>query len=36
LMANLAKVTCYVLHHTDTQEMNLVSKLYDRIHFTFL
>ena len=36
LMANLAKMTEHVLYGIQTDQMNLVSKLYDRIHFIFI
>lgn len=36
LMCNLASMTQHVLHSLETKKMNLVSILYDRIHFIFL
>lgn len=36
LMANLAKVSFHILHRLETEQMQLVSILYDRLHFIFL
>ena len=38
LMANLAKLSFRVLHKSKQEEtpMNIVTQLYDRIHFIFL
>jgi len=38
LMANLAKLSFNVLHKSKEEEtpMNVVTQLYDRIHFIFL